>query len=150
MQRVNATSMQKAPGACKIQWTGVAASIGYSWTSCAEFVDEPCRIYKELYYTKDVGEEWNYLTNYVFDFEWGGSPIAAQNGIHIPDERIYVTRDDTNNKHQITNKKLAWNTEVDLYVSDDFFATTPEMLVERGNTIIKTPQYMFVSVAYDD
>ena len=60
-------------------------ALAASWTSCAEFIDEPCRIYKELYYTKDVGEEWNYITNYVFDFEWGTSPIAAQNGISIPD-----------------------------------------------------------------
>ena len=125
-------------------------ALAASWTSCAEFVDEPCRIYKELYYTKDVGEEWNYITNYVFDFEWGASPIAAQNGINIPDQRIYVTRDDSNTKHQITNKKLSWNTEVDLFVSDDFFYSTPELLLERGNTIIKTPQYMFVSVAFDD
>ncbi len=121
-----------------------------SWTNCAEFVDEPCRIYKELYYTKDVGEEWNYITNYVFDFEWGTSPLAAKNGISIPDERIYVTRDDTNTKHQITSKKLHWNTQVDLYMSDNFFATTPEVLLEKGNTLIKTPQYMFVSVAHDD
>jgi len=26
-----------------------------SWTSCAEFGDEPCKIYKELYFTKDLG-----------------------------------------------------------------------------------------------
>ena len=52
-------------------------ALAASWTSCAEFVDEPCRIYKELYFTKDVGEEWNYVTNYVFDFEWGQSALAV-------------------------------------------------------------------------
>jgi photosystem II stability/assembly factor-like uncharacterized protein len=51
-------------------------ALAASWTSCAEFIDEPCRIYKELYYTKDLGENWNYMTNYVFDFEWGQSPEA--------------------------------------------------------------------------
>jgi len=51
-------------------------ALAASWTTCAEFEDEPCRIYKELYYTKDVGEEWNYITNYVFDFEWGQSKQA--------------------------------------------------------------------------
>ena len=52
-----------------------------SWTTCAEFEDEPCRIFKELYYTKDVGEEWNYITNYVFDFEWGQSKMAKDNSV---------------------------------------------------------------------
>ena len=74
-------------------------ALAASWTSCAEFVDEPCRIYKELYFTKDVGEEWNYVTNYVFDFEWGQSALAVQHGIRIPDERVFVTRDATNTKH---------------------------------------------------
>jgi hypothetical protein len=65
-----------------------------SWTSCEEFNDEPCRIYKELYYTKNVGAEWDYITNYVFDFEWGQSSYAKANGVAIPDDRIWVTRDD--------------------------------------------------------
>jgi hypothetical protein len=46
-------------------------ALAASWTSCAEFIDEPCKIYKELYYTKTMGEEWTYITNYVYDFEWG-------------------------------------------------------------------------------
>jgi hypothetical protein len=65
-----------------------------SWTNCEEFVDEPCRIFKELYYTKSAGNEWNYITNYVSDFEWGQSVYAKDNGIVIPDDRIWVTRDD--------------------------------------------------------
>ena len=125
-------------------------ALAASWTSCAEFDDEPCRIYKELYYTKDVGEEMNYITNYVFDFEWGQSPLAKDTGIVIPDERIFITRDDTNTKHQLMNKKLTWSTNVDLYYSDDFFKSTPILALEHGNTIIKTPQYMFVSCAYED
>jgi len=32
-----------------------------SWTSCSEFQDEPCKIYKELYITKNLGEDWDYL-----------------------------------------------------------------------------------------
>jgi hypothetical protein len=35
-------------------------------------------------------------------------------------------------------------------MSDDFFATSPVMALEQGNTIIKTPQYMFVSCANQD
>lgn len=125
-------------------------ALAASWTTCAEFVDEPCRIYKELYYTQDVGEEWNYITNYVFDFEWGTTALAPENGIRIPDERIFVTRDDTNTKHQRVSKKNAWSTEIDLFYSDDFYKTDGVMLLESGNTIIKTPQYMFVSMSRED
>jgi phage pi2 protein 07 len=114
-------------------------ALAASWTTCAEFEDEPCRIFKELYYTKDTGEEWNYITNYVFDFEWGQSKMAKDNSVQIPDDRIWLTRDDTNTKHQSHSKKISWSTNIDLYMSDDYFATSPVMALEQGNTIIKTP-----------
>jgi len=120
-----------------------------SWTSCAEFVDEPCRIYKELYYTKDLGENWTYMTNYVFDFEWGQSTIAHSEGVDIPDERIFVTRDATSKTHQAFSKRMNWSLAVDLYYSDDFYDSAT-MALEQGNTIIKTPQYMFISCAHGD
>merc|ERR1712151_470123 len=37
-----------------------------------------------------------------------------------------------------------------LYMSDDYFQTTPTMALEQGNTIIKTPTYMFVSCSASD
>ena len=36
---------------------GLAAA----WTSCVDFGDEPCRIFKELYLTKDLGESWVFV-----------------------------------------------------------------------------------------
>ena len=124
-------------------------ALAASWTTCAEFLDEPCRIYKELYYTKDAGENWNYITNYVFDFEWGSSPLADYNQIDIPKDRIWVTRDATNNRHQNHSRKLSWSVEIDLYYSDDYFESSV-LALEQGNTIIKTPQYMFVSCSNED
>jgi len=121
-----------------------------SWTTCAEFIDEPCRIFKELYYTKNIGAEWIYVTNYVFDFEWGQSSVAKQNGVTIPDDRIWVTRDPKNSGHQGTSRKITWSVSIDLYVSDDYFKTTPTEALKSGNTIIKTPQYMFVSCSFSD
>ena len=121
-----------------------------SWTTCAEFEDEPCRIYKELYYSKDTGTEWNYITNYVFDFEWGQSKMAKDNGVQIDDNRIWLTRDDTNKKHQNRSRKISWSTDIDLYFSDNYFQSSPTMALEQGNTIIKTPQYMFVSCSTAD
>jgi hypothetical protein len=45
---------------------GLAAA----WTECERNGDEPCSIVKELYYTKDLGETWTYVIDYVFDFYW--------------------------------------------------------------------------------
>lgn len=118
-----------------------------SWTNCAEFGDEPCKIYKELYVTKDLGQEWTYLTNYVFDFEWGQSKFALNNKVEIPDQRVFVTRDADGKGHQSQSKKKAWSTKIDLFVSDDLFKTS-KLLVEAGNTIVKTPQFMFIAVSH--
>lgn len=74
-------------------------ALAASWTSCAEFGDEPCKIYKEIFVTKNLGEEWTYMTNYVYDFEWGQSRYAIQQGVKIPDERIFLTRDDDAKGH---------------------------------------------------
>jgi len=40
------------------------------------------------------------MTNYVFDFEWGQSIFAKNEGIEIPDERVWVTRDAKAKHHQ--------------------------------------------------
>jgi len=124
-------------------------ALAASWTTCAEFDDEPCRIYKELYYTKDIGENWNYMTNYVFDFEWGQSTTAVENQVEIPDDRVWLTRDANNKKHQRGSSKMKWSVDIDLYYSDDYWKTNV-MALEQGNTIIKTPQYMFVSCSSED
>lgn len=89
------------------------------------------------------------MTNYVFDFEWGQSTAAKAEGIVIPDERIWVTRDGSSNTHQSFSKKLNWSLDIDLYYSDDFFDSST-LALEQGNTIIKTPQYMFISCAHSD
>ena len=99
-------------------------ALAASWTTCAEFLDEPCRIFKEVYYTKDMGQNWIYITNYVFDFEWGQSKVAVENSVKIPDDRIWVTRDATNTRHQTTSRNASWSVDIDLYFSDDYFANS--------------------------
>lgn len=124
-------------------------ALAASWTSCAEFNDEPCKIYKEMYMTKDLGAEWRYMTNYIYDMEWGQSKYASEHGVAIPDERIFATRDPDATGHQAASKKGTWSTEIDLYMSDDFFKTS-KMILEAGNTLVKTPQYMFVATSHSD
>ncbi len=33
-------------------------ALAATWTDCSEFGDDPCKIYKELYATKDLGGTW--------------------------------------------------------------------------------------------
>lgn len=124
-------------------------ALAASWTNCAEFGTEPCKIYKELFVTKNLGEEWTYLTNYVYDFEWGQTKFAESKGVKIPPERVFVTRDDDAKGHQSDNKDHTWSTQIDLFVSDDLFRTNTKIL-EQGNTIVRTPQYMFIAVSHAD
>ena len=49
----------------------------------------------------------------------------------------------------MVNKKLSWSVDIDLYYSDDYFQSST-LALEQGNTIIKTPQYMFVSCSHED
>ena len=127
-------------------------ALAASWTACEDFVDEPCRIYKELYVTKDLGTKWTYLTNYVFDFEWGETSYTAdlrkQKDMmrEFPEERIFLTREPINGDHQTrAGTRGKWSSVVNLYMSDDLFKTKEKMILERGNTIVKTQKYMFVT-----
>jgi len=94
------------------------------WTSCADFEDdEPCEIYKELYLTKDLGNSWQYLKNYIFDFSWGTTQFSAKEAKHKKghEARIFITHDPDLKGHQRTRER--WKQSVHLYYSDDFFKT---------------------------
>ena len=73
-------------------------ALAASWTDCdPDNKDEDgCKLFKELYVTKNMGADWTFLTNYVFDFEWGYTTKTSQNGEvvdKIPEERIFFTRE---------------------------------------------------------
>ncbi len=61
-----------------------------------------------------------------------------------------MTRDPEASGHQSSSKKATWSTKIDLYMSDDLFKTPAVMVLEAGNTIIKTPQYMFIAASHSD
>ena len=74
-----------------------------AWTDCSEFKDgEPCKIYKELYSTQDLGKSWVFLKEYVYDFAWGITAKAFEDSGTklVPKERIFVTHDPTATGHQ--------------------------------------------------
>jgi len=78
-------------------------ALAASWTDCAEFGDEPCKIYKELYVTKDLGINWDFLKEYVYDFAWGYSKKAPEvlgySKNKLPKERVYITHDPSATGH---------------------------------------------------
>jgi len=40
-------------------------------TKCEDFEDpKECEIYKEVYYTTDLGTHWNFLADHVVQFSW--------------------------------------------------------------------------------
>jgi len=41
-----------------------------AFTVSEDFVNEPIKIYKELYVTRDLGENWNFLGSYIVQFAW--------------------------------------------------------------------------------
>lgn len=121
-----------------------------SWTTCSEFMEEPCRIFKELYATHDLGKSYIRLKDYVYDFSWGYTNSIAEKGLQskMPKERIFLTHDPTAKGHQNESNKV-WNHEVHLYYSDNYFKTQA-VVVEGGNSLIKTDGYMYVAKAHKD
>lgn len=119
-------------------------ALAAGWTSCAEFADdEPCEIYKELYLTKDLGNTWQYMKSYVFDFAWGSSTFSANLPKNV-EQRIFITHDPDMKGHQKTRER--WKQSVHLFYSDDFFKSMKNAL-DAGNSIIMTNHYMFVAKA---
>ena len=41
-----------------------------AWQDCLEDEYEDCTLNRELYVTKDVGENWEHIAEYVFEFSW--------------------------------------------------------------------------------
>lgn len=74
-------------------------ALAASWTNCKKVEDDNCTVYKELYATQNLGKDWKYLTNYVFDFEWGVSKKTSGIKVHVPEERIFITKEIQTSDH---------------------------------------------------
>ena len=114
-----------------------------SWTKCAE-TDTECIDSKTLYITKDLGQNWEALLEYVVQFSWGSEGFSSEIGKGIPFERIYATR----NSNPVKTPKIGWNFDIDFIVSDDFFVNH-EVLVPHGNKFLLTDRYILVATAVE-
>lgn len=119
----------------KRDW-GLAAS----WTSCTDLENEPCELYKQLYYTTNF-KDWEFITDYVVQFAWAQTGLDANLQANIPNERVYVTYIPNASGHQYLK---GWSNKVDFVRSDDYFASKT-VLVPRGNKFIVSSRYVLVA-----
>jgi len=68
-----------------------AWGLAATWRDCNSEEGLDCDIYKEVYLTKDLGQSWSFIEDYVYDFEWAYSKYMEENGVTAaPKERIFV------------------------------------------------------------
>lgn len=115
-----------------------------AYTLCEDFVGEPCKIFKELFVTKDLGENWNLIGSYITQFNWG---IVDENHIKagVPKERILVTYEPRGKGDQYHS---GWNYKIDFMYSDDFFKTK-KVGAHKGNKFMITKNYLYVAQVVD-
>lgn len=115
-----------------------------AYTLCDDFPGEPCKKYKEIFVTKDMGETWDLLMPYVVQFNWGlTSEAHLKSG--IPKERILLTYEPKGRGDQ---KHIGWNYKIDFVYSDDFFKTK-KVGSHKGNKFLITQNYLFVAQVVD-
>lgn len=115
-----------------------------AYTLCEDFYGEPCRIYKELFVTKDLGESWTYVESYIIQFDWGVKD-ESQIKAGIPKERVLITYEPRGKGHQ---KNTGWNYKVDFAYSDDFFINR-KVPAHKGNKFMLTKDYLYVAQVVD-
>ena len=112
-------------------------ALAAAWTAYEQFEDEPQRIVKELYYTKDLGETWTHVADHVFEFEWVLTNYVRNKmgRDFIPDDRIMYTQE--------TGAGYYSEGSIDLYYSDDY-GVTSQKVFNNVESIIKTEQFIFL------
>ena len=113
-----------------------------AFTLCEDFAKgEPCKIYKELFLTTDMGEKWEVLGPYIVQFGWG----MVKGNTTVPKERILVTLEPHAKGDQKTS---GWSYKVDFVYSDDFFKSK-RIAAHKGNKFLLTKDYLFVAQVAD-
>ena len=114
-----------------------------SWTKCSDFNQAPCKKYKGVFLTQDLGKSWKLLSDYVVQYSWAWEGLSNSARRFVPLERVYLTRD---SKAAGDQSMAGWSYNVDLYKSDDFFASS-EIAVPQGNKFLIGDRYILVAQA---
>ena len=117
-------------------------ALASTWTKCDDFKQgQKCKIFKEVYYTRDLGKKWVYLKDYVIQFAWAQSGDSAEG--KIPAERIILSHDPVSQGHQ---RGKGWNQLANLYVSDTWFRKEA-LVLERGNKFALNNEFLYCAAA---
>ena len=114
------------------------AAIFTSWDDF-DTDEEPWKIYREVYYTTDLGEHWNFMKDYVIEFEW--AKMRADDD--IPDKLVFILVQKNTMGHLDTD---TWATGNSLLMSDDFFKTS-KTAVRGANRFAMVSEYVYVARA---
>lgn len=123
-----------------------------AWTICEDFIDKPCLIYKELFVSFDLGDNWLLIEDYVVQFSWA---LIDESFKGIPRSRIILAHDPEGFFHDFLvinfyykgkghQKVTGWNEKVHLSYSDDFFQTH-HIIVQSGNKFLLSKKYFFAA-----
>ena len=118
-----------------------------AYSLCEDYINEPCRIVKELYVTLSLGDDWKILGDYIHSFNWG---VISLNMIKkgVPKERILVTYQPKGHGDQKETKKK-YSYKIDFVYSDDFF-NSKVVGIRKGNKFLLTEDYLFVSQVLEE
>jgi hypothetical protein len=121
-------------------------ALAAAWTQCSDFQNTPCKIYKSLFVTQNLGKNWTQISDYVVQFNWAQHNMLPYIQLHLPNTRVLVTRLKDNSGNQVLK---GWSYNVDMLQSDDFFKTST-VLVPRGNKFILAERYILVAQVIEE
>lgn len=109
-----------------------------AWTDCDEDDDpDDCSRFKELYVSKDLGANWQFVEEYVLQFNWGLEGVMQS--ITLPEQRIIISHITKKEGHQAED---GWVKNAEIAMSDDFFKTKT-VLVPNANKFLLSDHFMF-------
>jgi len=97
--------------------------------------------FKKMYMSEDFGITWKFLADYIVQFDWAHNLQRGQ-ADHLPKHAILASQFKTKTGDQ---RFGFWDRDIDFIVSNDFWASSPTILVERGNRFLFTAKFLFVA-----
>ncbi|KAL4497318.1 hypothetical protein ABPG72_011253 [Tetrahymena utriculariae] len=104
---------------------------------CTKKQKVPCFSFAILWLSKDLGNTWEKLTQYVYKFEWGNLNFTDS---QVPQQRIFWIQEDGNKQNQ---NRYGLHEKINFYYSDDFLATK-KLLLSKGNVFYIDYNYLYV------
>lgn len=97
--------------------------------------------HKRLYVTTDFGRNWKFLSDYIVQYDWSHNLQRGQ-ADNLPENSIMASEFKT----KVGDQRFGfWDRDINFIISNDFWASKPKILVERGNRFLFTSKFLFVA-----